>query len=295
MKFGIILDEFIRYCSVERQYSPRTVEAYFDALHTFDIFLGKDINIQHIRVQDIRMFIGELHSEGYAINSIRQKLASVKSFFRFAVKREYIESNPASIVVSPKKAKKLPSFLQPQEVINLLAVFDCTTIEGLRNYAMIEMLYGSGLRVSELCSLQLQSVQCHDSTLRITGKGGKDRIVPMTTSSQQALRLWLHHRPKYTSMTYPTELLFIRSSGKQMTPSAVYKIVHRAMLGITESSQKSPHILRHSFATHLLDNGADIHSVSQMLGHASLSTTQIYTHVSVERLRQSYNKAHPRA
>jgi integrase/recombinase XerC len=297
MNLLLCIDEFIRYCSVERSFSPRTIEAYFDALRSFSNYVGQSIPVSAIRIQDIRMYVGELHSDQFAINSIRQKLAAVKSLFRFAMKRGIIFTNPAAGVISPKKSKKLPSFLQLQEVSDLLSRFDTSTSSGLQDYTLVEMLYGSGLRVSELCNLTERNIQWHDCTLRIIGKGNKERVVPMSVSAVKALQQWIPQRCSIVAKSYTaqSEHLFLSSKGVRLTPSQVYRIVHKAMETVTESLQKSPHVLRHSFATHLLDNGADIHSVSQMLGHASLSTTQIYTHVSVEKLRNSYSKAHPRA
>jgi integrase/recombinase XerC len=223
----------------------------------------------------------------------------VKSFCKFAQKKLFIIKNPAAGVQTPKREKKLPSVLQASEVTATLKTFDLATTEGIRNQAITELLYSSGLRVSELTGLNLSNFDGIERTVRVLGKGGKERIVPVGKTACNALHAWLLVRKDYISSKHFTpesaEAFFLSKTGKRMNSGAVYNIVHKAMRTTTESSQKSPHVLRHSFATHLLDNGADIYAVSQMLGHSSLSTTQVYTHVSIERLKESYKQAHPRS
>jgi integrase/recombinase XerC len=307
MKFSVAIQTFLTYCSVERAYSPLTVGTYSAALLQFADYLkeycGEHPAVESITPHEVRAFSGWLHDKGQHNNTIRRNLAAVKSLFKFAVRRGLIPKNPTSSIIAPKRERKLPSVLQQDEVANTMKQFDLASPEGVRNLALTELLYSSGLRASELTGLNCTSFDAHNCTVRVLGKGGKERIVPVGAVALQALQAWLITRNEIVSTVGQQDALFItllskRSAtpvGSRMTSGQVYQIVHRAMQTTTEARQKSPHVLRHSFATHLLDNGADLYAVSQMLGHASLSTTQIYTHVSVERLKESYAQAHPRS
>ena len=295
------VQEFLSACELQKGYSPHTIETYRFALMEFlDYFIaefGVKPEINAIEPADIRPFLGYLHDRGLAKKSLRVKIAAVKSFFKFAFRQSWIDRNPAAIVSTPKAEKKLPSFLQPGEIESLMDSFDASTPNGARNIAIAELLYSSGLRVSELIYLPMQDLDMHAGTVRVMGKGKKERIVPIGKQAIQALETYLALRSNLTMLdtAKPEGKVFLSDRGKVMNPSVVYRIIRRAMNPVTESPQKSPHVLRHTFATHLLDNGADISSVSEMLGHSSLSATQVYTHVSVDRLKQAYQKAHPRA
>ncbi|MFZ9760725.1 MAG: site-specific tyrosine recombinase/integron integrase [Candidatus Kapaibacteriota bacterium] len=295
------VQEFLSACELQKGYSPHTIETYRFALMEFlDYFIaefGVKPEINAIEPADIRPFLGYLHDRGLAKKSLRVKIAAVKSFFKFAFRQSWIDRNPAAIVSTPKAEKKLPSFLQPGEIESLMDSFDASTPNGARNIAIAELLYSSGLRVSELINLPMQDLDMHAGTVRVMGKGKKERIVPIGKQAIQALETYLALRSNLTMLdtAKPDGKVFLSDRGKVMNPSVVYRIIRRAMNPVTESPQKSPHVLRHTFATHLLDNGADISSVSEMLGHSSLSATQVYTHVSVDRLKQAYQKAHPRA
>jgi integrase/recombinase XerC len=222
------------------------------------------------------------------------KLAAVRSFFRFLVRSGVIERNPASLLASPKVDRTLPSFLQHTEAEELRTAFDDTTASGRRDRALCELLYGSGLRVSEALQLNVGDVDERARTVRVRGKRGKERIVPVTMEALDAIAAWTQMRAGVVTAA-DEHALFVGSRGRRLTSAMAWRIVHRALGPITEAQRKSPHILRHSFATHLLDNGADLSAVSDMLGHSSLSTTQVYTHVSVERLKDAYKRAHPRS
>ncbi len=289
---------FLEYCETERSHSAHTVEAYRLALDQFAEYLREaEIgpgSIGDLTAADIRPFLGYLHDQGLAVKSIRLKIAAVKSFFRFCVKRSLRTSNPALLVPSPRQEKKLPSFLQPSEIEQLMASFDTSTPAGARDAAIAELLYSSGLRVAELTSLTLAHIT-NEPQLRVMGKGRKERIVPVGSKAMESLRLYLSVRSQLARPGISGQALFLSARGKPLSPAGVYRIIHNALVPVSEASQKSPHVLRHTFATHLLDNGADIRAVSEMLGHSSLSTTQIYTHVSVERLKNIYKQAHPKA
>ncbi|MFN4817767.1 MAG: site-specific tyrosine recombinase/integron integrase [Ignavibacteria bacterium] len=295
------VQEFLSACELQKGYSPHTIETYRFALMEFlDYFkseYGVNPDINAIEPADIRPFLGYLHDRGLSKKSLRVKIAAVKSFFKFAFRQSWIDRNPAAIVSTPKAEKKLPSFLQSGEIESLMDSFDPSSPGGARNIAIAELLYSSGLRVSELIQLPMQDLDMHAGTVRVMGKGKKERIVPIGGKAIEALEAYIAMRSYLTSLdtAKPDGKVFLSDRGKMMNPSVVYRIIRRAMNPVTESPQKSPHVLRHTFATHLLDNGADISSVSEMLGHSSLSATQVYTHVSVDRLKQAYQKAHPRA
>ena len=299
--FNRYVDEFLSACDVQKGFSPHTIETYRFALAEFqDYFMveyGAIPELNAIEPADIRPFLGYLHDRGLAKKSLRVKIAAVKSFFKFSFRQSWIDRNPAAIIATPKSEKKLPSFLQPQEIESLMDSFDEDKPSGIRNVAMAELLYSSGLRVSELIGLLMINLDLHAGTVRVLGKGKKERIVPIGQKAVDALKAYLEIRSELlqSASANPEGRVFVSDRGKQLNPSVVYKIIRRAMNPITESPQKSPHVLRHTFATHLLDNGADISSVSEMLGHSSLSATQVYTHISVDRLKKAYRNAHPRA
>ena len=222
------------------------------------------------------------------------KLSAVKAFFKFCTKRGYIKQNPSLNIVAPKVEKKLPSFLQLSEVEKMIENVDASTTVGIRDVALVELLYGCGLRVSEVLQLDVDSIDIKSSSVKVLGKRSKYRIVPVGSKAVSAVVSYKKVRNDLC-IDSSEQALFLDAKGKRLSPKKAWAIVKNAMIGVTDAKQKSPHVLRHSFATHLLDNGADIQAVSEMLGHASLSTTQVYTHVSVERLKSAYKQAHPKA
>ncbi len=298
MKLNLAIAEFLKYCASDKEFSAHTIDSYRLALAQFYDYLAEEFgevpDVECIRLNDVRPFLGWLHDLGHKKNTLRMKISAIKSFFKYCHKIELIERNPAALVATPKCDKKLPAFLLEREVGQLVASFDDESPVGARNRALVELLYSSGLRISEALQLNVTGVNFSRRSVRVMGKGGKERTVPVGEKALFALSNYLRLRPELTKRT-GEKALFLSVSGDRLGTANAYKIVRRAMNGITESPQKSPHVLRHSFATHMLDNGADIRSVSEMLGHSSLSTTQIYTHVSIERLKNAYKSAHPKA
>ncbi len=298
MKFYDAIRDFFEYCEIERNYSDNTVGSYRLALaQFFDYFMseyGSVPSIEDISPNEIRPFLGYLHDLGHSKSSLRLKMSAIKSFFKFCVKKELLENNPASLISIPKKDKKLPSFLLEKEVGEMMKSFNLDDPIESRNLALAELLYSSGLRISECLNLNVGDIDFAQRSVLVTGKGKKQRIVPVGSKALEAIIKYTEKRKELCIGNVETAL-FLTKNGKRLSPSTAYRVIHRAMSGVTESSQKSPHVLRHSFATHLLDGGADIQSVSEMLGHSSLSSTQIYTHLSVERLKNAYKKAHPKA
>jgi len=291
------IEDFLRTLDGVRGASKHTIEAYSTALDQFLTYANAElgpVEIEGLTAADLRPFMGWLHDRGVSKRTIRARLAAVKALFKHCVRSGIVDTNPASLIASPKLDKPLPAVLQESETDVMTLAIDLTTPEGLRDKALCELLYGSGLRVSEALQLNVNDIDPRDRTVRVLGKRNKERIVPVTQESLAAVEAWMARRDELRTPDSQSAL-FLGSRGKRMSAVAAWRAI-RAILGpVTESARKSPHVLRHSFATHLLNNGADLTAVSELLGHSSLSTTQVYTHVSVERLREAYAKAHPRA
>ncbi|MFN4985454.1 MAG: tyrosine-type recombinase/integrase [Ignavibacteria bacterium] len=297
MDFAEAVRSFLTSLDVEKAASSHTTVSYATALSQFQDYLletyGMLPPVTEIVEADIRPFLGWLDDKGLAKRSLRAKLAALKSFFRYLLRSGIIDRNPTLTLPSPKTDKKLPSFLQAPEAAALWTTFDLTNIKHLRNRALCEILYGSGLRISEALQLNVGYIDTRARTVRVMGKRNKERVVPVTQESIDILAQLVARRSELAPS--PDEpALFLGDRGRRLTAVSAWRIVRAALGPITESQRKSPHVLRHSFATHLLDNGADLSAVREMLGHSSLSTTQVYTHVSVERLKDAYRKAHPR-
>jgi len=285
---------FIQYLQSERNASPHTVEAYSRDLQQFAAFLCHQIDssltIDQITHLHIRRYLASIHKE-LTKSSAGRKLAAIRSLFRFLLRRGIIEKNPAELVSTPKKEKKLPFHLNIDEITTLVEAPKLPEELPSRDRAILETLYSSGLRVSELTGLDVKGVDLLAGTVRVFGKGGKERIVPLGGKAIKALEEYLELRGN-PGIQAP---LFVNSRGGRLTRRSVARIVDKYMLHLQTMKKASPHTLRHTFATHLLEGGADLRSIQEMLGHASLSTTQKYTHVSIDRLLEVYDKAHPKA
>lgn len=295
------IDAFEAHLAVERNVSPNTVAAYLRDLRQYLEFLrGRPPEDADYAL--LRKYAQHLASEGLEPASRQRKLAAVRAFYKFLVRERLAAKNPTKGLRAPKQGHRLPRFLDPQEVRSLLAAPDPRTPQGLRDRALLELLYATGLRVGEAAALRLEAVetlQTDDQGLAelvVEGKGRKERGVLLDGRALAALRLYLERgRPELARRAArPPELLFLNPSGGGLTPRSIQRLIakHAAAAGIMK--EVTPHVLRHSFATHLLEGGADLRAVQELLGHASLSTTQIYTHVTADRLKQVYRKAHPR-
>jgi integrase/recombinase XerC len=282
---------FINYLKNERNFSPYTIISYRRDLSFFQDFIKK-------RVPDraaAREYLRALEQKRYSRRSIARKLSSVRSFFRYLMREKLIKENPFQNLLTPKLPKKLPNFLYPEEITALLETPSKTTATGRRDRALLEVIYGTGLRVTELAGIDLPDVDFKEQEVRVLGKGGKERIVLFGSHAQLALRDYLDHaRPKMLGDQKSTAL-FVGRRSQRLSPRQIERLVraYARRAGITK--KVSPHTLRHSFATHLLAGGADLRMVQELLGHVSLSTTQVYTHVTKERLKQVYDSSHPRA
>lgn len=285
---------FIQYLQAERNASPHTVEAYSRDLEQFTAFLRKQIDpsltIHQISHLHIRSYLASVHKE-LTKSSIGRKLAAIRSLFRFLLRRGMVEKNPAELVSTPKKEKRLPFHLNIDEITTLVEAPRAAELLSSRDRAILETLYSSGLRVSELTGLDVGGIELAAGSVRVFGKGGKERIVPLGSKAVMAIDEYLELRGN-PELKAP---LFVNSRGGRLTRRSVARIVDRYMLHLETMKKASPHTLRHTFATHLLEGGADLRSIQEMLGHASLSTTQKYTHVSIDRLLEVYDKAHPKA
>lgn len=286
------LKKFLRYLTTEKRFSPNTIRSYRVDLEQFLDFISDRLSgkgWQTIRHEDIRDFLGFVMRYGYDRRSAARKLSSVKSFFRFLVCEKLMTFNPARGVKTPKIEKKLPGFLTQYQIQKALQIIG-DDITSLRNRAILETLYGAGLRAQELVSLDIDRIDFNNEIIRVKGKGDKERIVPLGSYAKKAIEDYLRVRKRQDNPA-----VFLNRTGKRLTTRSIQNIVKQQLAKVSEVTGTNPHILRHSFATHLLERGADLRAICELLGHASLATTQIYTHLSVERLKKIYDSAHPRS
>ncbi len=286
--------EYHTYLRLERGFSPNTVEGYemdLDKLRAYGEEHGVDI--VHLDFDQLQECIYALFKDIKNEGTQARMLAGIHSWFRFLLYKDYIDQDPSELLEGPKKSKHLPTVLTLDEINRMMAAIDLSSNEGHRNRAMMEMLYGSGLRVSELVNLQLSKIYLHEHYMLIEGKGSKQRLVPLSPVAEEWFGYWLQERSTWPLKPESKDIAFVNRYGRPMTRAMVFTIVRRlcAEAGITKTV--SPHTLRHSFATHLLQNGADLRVIQQLLGHEDLSTTEIYTHLDVQDLRQAILQCHP--
>ncbi|AFM42446.1 site-specific recombinase XerD [Desulfosporosinus acidiphilus SJ4] len=276
--------------------SEHTVIAYQNDLGQFFRFAAQEVGqepesltVQQIDVYIVRSFLGILTDQGLTRKSMARKLAALRSLFKFLCREGILSVNPVQRIASPKIGKKLPHFLYLDQVEGLLRASDCSKLLGARDQVIMELLYGSGLRVSELVGLNRDSLDLEGGLIRVLGKGNKERVVPITNYARRAIENYLKMRSDENGA------LLLNYQGTRLTDRSVRRILDKLVNRVSLEQHVHPHMLRHSFATHLLDGGADLRSVQELLGHQKLSSTQIYTHLTRERLKDVYGKAHPRA
>lgn len=294
MAFFMTIDSFIRYLTTERRYSPHTILAYKTDLEVFLRYVESTYEVtkpNDLTATILRSFVVEQMEAGLHPKSVNRKISSIKAFVRYMRKSGLMENNPAATLKSVKTPKLLVSVLSEREMSDLLssAYFEDST-EGCRDRAIIELLYATGIRRSELIALQLKSIDFRSMTIRVNGKRNKERLIPLNKSAIQALQGYLQVRPPSTE----NHFLFITNKGNKLYPELVYKIVKRYISYVSSLEKKSPHVLRHTFATHLLNKGAEMNDIKALMGHANLSATQVYTHNSFDQLKSVYNQSHPR-
>lgn len=294
------IGQFLQYLRVERGASSHTLKGYREDLHALAEYLADDQGSSpapsSITTNELRGFLSALHEAGYAKSSISRRLASVRSFLKFGQREGWSKANPAKALRNPRKSRKLPHFLTSDEIGKLLAAPKGDSAAALRDRAILETLYSAGLRVSELVGLVDGDLDFAAGIVRVRGKGKKERLAPIGSYAARALKSWLEVRKlSEREKTGREAPVFTNKFGTRLTTRSVARMLEKYLKETGLDQRTSPHTLRHTFATHLLDRGADIRSVQELLGHKSLVTTQIYTHVSTANLRAAYEKAHPRA
>ena len=286
------IEKFTNYLNVEKNSSPHTITNYTADLEAFGVFLA-DRDISSVDHLFLRRFLADMRAKNYAKRTIARKLASLRTFFKFLYREGHIKINPITAVSTPKLDKRLPIVLDEKKVALLINAPDTTAAAGLRDKAILETLYSTGIRVSELVGLDDDDVDHISGIIKVLGKGRKERLTPIGDMASRAIRNYVES--KNEKSVRDKRAVFLNKSGRRLTDRSVRRIVDKYIKLASIQEHISPHSLRHSFATHLLDRGADLRSVQELLGHMNLSTTQIYTHVTMERLREAYDKAHPRA
>ncbi|MGA3243827.1 MAG: site-specific tyrosine recombinase/integron integrase [Bacteroidota bacterium] len=291
---------FLEYLEVERNYSANTIRSYEADLHQFVTYLDSNHihSLDDVRKPLLRSYLSSLLEAGLAKKSVARKIACLRSFFRYARRHKITTTNPTLTLISPKLDKRLPSYLDESAINRLFNSVDTKTPEGRRSAAILEVFYSTGMRLSELINLDVDDLDFAQGVVKVTGKGSKQRILPVGRRALQAVREYLQDRQRVFLKHDPAgseSALFVTSKGARFYPVAVIRMV-KSMIGeVSEIEKRSPHVIRHSFATHLLNRGADLRAVKELLGHESLSTTQVYTHVSTEQLKKVYRQSHPKA
>jgi integrase/recombinase XerC len=295
------LREFLDYLRLNRNASDHTVDAYDSDISQLLAFAAARLKKPRAAIEPgdldlgmIRQFMGELYRQGQSRASVARKLSALRTFVKFLRREGWIESDPAALAVSPRREIKVPAHLSVDEMSRLLEMPDTTDPLGRRDRAILEFFYASGLRLSELVGLDLEDVNLSGRIVRVFGKGAKERLIPFNDSTKQAVRAWLRDRAAICA-TKRVDALFVNFRGTRLTGRSVQRLVAKYVTACSTRFGISPHALRHSFATHLLQRGADLRAIQELLGHVQLSTTQRYTHVNVAQLLEVYRKAHPRA
>lgn len=286
------IDEFLEYLLVVKKHSDNTIINYRVDILEFSEFM--DGNILKINKDDINGYLKYLYDNNTSKSSISRKLSSLRSFYKYLIKKEIVDNNYFEMVKNPKRDSGLPKYVKDDDIDKMFTIPDTRNWIGQRNLLIIRMLYATGVRVSELVNISLDDMNIADRTIRILGKGSKERIVVFGYNTEEALNLYLSNGREKINF-HDSKYLFLNKDGNKLSARYVRKIIDDIIVKASISMHISPHMLRHTFATGMLNNGADLVSVKELLGHESLNTTSIYTHVSDEKIREIYNKAHPRA
>lgn len=289
------IQEFIDYLSYQKRFSVHSIAAYRKDLETFWEYANKEgySTLHELNHLVIRSWLVSLMESGMESRSVNRKISTLKSYYKFLIKEEKVEINPMAKIISPKTAKKLPVFVDKTHMENLFdfEVFE-PGFEGHRNRMIMLLFYQTGMRLSELTGLKKSDIDFSNCQLKVLGKRNKERIIPLTLNFKKELNEYiLAIPPDYADGSF----LFAQKNGKKLYPKQVYNIVNEALSHVTTIHKKSPHVLRHTFATHMLNNGADLNAIKEILGHANLSATQVYTHNSIEKLKNVHKQAHPKA
>ncbi|MBX9972396.1 tyrosine recombinase XerC [Cytobacillus firmus] len=295
---NVSLKLFIEYLQIEKNYSQYTIEHYQHDISEFFMFMSEQAiaDLTKVEYQDVRIFLTDLYNKKMSRKSVARKISSLRSFFKFLLREEKVAENPFALVSIPKAQKKLPEFFYEEEMKQLFDACEASAPLGQRNKALLELLYATGIRVSECSQIRLKDLDMYLSTVLVRGKGSKERYVPFGSFAQDALDTYINHgRKELLSNGNVQDNLFLNARGGPLTARGIRTILDKIIEKSSLSGKIHPHMLRHTFATHLMANGADMRTVQELLGHAFLSSTQVYTHVTNEYLKKTYMAHHPRA
>lgn len=295
---NVSLNLFIEYLQIEKNYSQYTIEHYQHDISDFFMFMSEQAisDLTKVEYQDVRIYLTNLFERKMSRKSVARKISSLRSFFKFLLREEIVAENPFALVSIPKAQKKLPEFFYEEEMKQLFDACESSTPLGQRNKALLELLYATGIRVSECSQIRLRDLDMHLSTVLVRGKGSKERYVPFGSFAQDAIDTYINHgRKELLANGNMQENLFLNARGGPLTARGIRTILDRIIEKSSLTGKIHPHMLRHTFATHLMANGADMRTVQELLGHAFLSSTQVYTHVTNEYLKKTYMAHHPRA
>ena len=290
------IESFMLTLEKERNFSLHTIKAYKNDLNRFNYFLNNILSrkkLAKINRNDIRKFLAEEYDNGYSSKTVARRLATIKSYFKYLVKTELIQENISIHINSPKVPKKLPNFVDKNLIDTLMKTPSLDTHIGIRDRAVLELFYSTGMRLSELVNMNIGDFEINKKLIRVIGKGNKERMIPYGRTAESAIKNYLKIRNISLKPAFANKPLFVNSSEKRISKRTIQRRMNNYIKIVADGKRIGPHLLRHTFATHLLDNGADIRAVKDLLGHSSLSSTQIYTHVSIEKLKKDYTQAHP--
>lgn len=296
-----MLASFIKYLQYERRYSSHTVDSYQNDLMQFSAFLTQtkpqgEIELKDAEHNEIRSWIISLMEDGLDPRSVNRKMAALRTYFKFLLKRDVITKDPTARLSALKTSKKLPSFVKETELIGLLSQFESDdAFTGKRNKLVLELLYGTGIRLSELIHLKKSDINLKEGLIKVLGKRNKERIIPLPAELISVIDDYTISREKALGEFTGDDFLVVTDKGRKTYPMYIYRIVNRFLALFTTTDKKSPHVLRHTFATHLLNKGADLNAIKDLLGHSSLAATQVYTHNTIEKLKAVFDQAHPKA
>lgn len=295
--FQIYTQSFLEHLQFLKKYSGHTIISYDTDLTAFAIFMEiefPDTEIDDIKTTYIRTWLASLKDQGMGSRSINRKISTLRSFFKYLLKKEKVKVNPVIAVISPKMPKRLPQFVSEKDTTTLFTTTQFSEgFKGFTERLIIEVLYATGMRKAELLGLKEYSIDRMNASIKVLGKGNKERIIPINTTLINNIKSYSEEKKRLCAYN-ENMILFVNEKGGELDPKTVYNIVKKYLSKVTTIEKKSPHILRHSFATHLMNNGADLNAVKELLGHSSLAATQVYTHNTIEKLKDVYKKAHPK-
>ena len=289
-----IFVSFLKFLSKEKNFSLHTIKAYqYDIQKFIEFLTEKSVRVQRATKSDIRDFLSNQYDLGLTKKTVARRLASIKSFYKYLINIEFIDKNPSLFLQSPKLSKELPNFIDEKIIDELMNQPDIDTVKGLRDRAIMELFYSTGMRLSELINLDIGSINTKDHLIKVVGKGNKDRLIPFGKRAKFCIENYLKKRALALKSSFEGTPLFVNSKNQRVPKRTIQRRVSNYIKLVAEGKRLGPHILRHSFATHLMNKGADIRAVGDLLGHSNLSSTQIYTHVKPERMREIYKQSHP--